>query len=162
MGDKTESGLGWAGLLIIFIVIWLLFGGGFGGDRRGGYVEAAGCTRVSNCEVERQEIIDSYNTQLNTINQGIMTRADASANTQRIMDQQRAQYDAIQGEKMFDLKTENNTLKLMSYFDNKFCQQEAQIADIRCNMLPKPNLYGVSSTCSGQVIPPLCGNCTTC
>ena len=57
--DENKSGMGWAGLLLFFVVIWILFGSmgnGFGWGGRN-VMGNAGC--VSNCEVEKQGIIDA-------------------------------------------------------------------------------------------------------
>ena len=61
---EDKSGMGWAGLLLFFVVIWILFGSmagnGLGWGNRNNW---GGCDRVSNCEVEKQGIIDSAKTQ---------------------------------------------------------------------------------------------------
>ncbi|MEG2848194.1 MAG: hypothetical protein RR904_05450, partial [Bacilli bacterium] len=127
MGDDKNGTNNTWGILIVLFLLFIVFGRGFIGGRGEdlGVVGnnlgcGCGCGRVSNCEVERQEIIDSYNTQLNTINQGIITRADMQNGFQRLSDQSRGQWDAQQGEKIFDLKMENQSLKGMIYSDGKF------------------------------------------
>ncbi|MEG1506919.1 MAG: hypothetical protein RR478_05435, partial [Bacilli bacterium] len=98
MGDKENYGnTNTWGILIVLFLLFIVFGRGFIGGRNddGGIVGnncGCGCGRVSNCEVERQEIIDSYNTQLNTINQGIITRTDMQNGFQRLSDQSRSQW----------------------------------------------------------------------
>lgn len=164
--DETKSGIGWAGLLIIFVVIWLLFGGAIGGRNNAiandGY--NGGCSRVSNCEIEKETIIRGYENNLNIINQGILTRTQAQENTNRLFDQAAGQYNAGKDEKIFDLKLANIELQNKLYMNEKFCQTDAQLADIRCNMLTKPQLSGIASTCQGQIIPRIndcgcgCGN----
>lgn len=71
-GAGMGGGFGSWGFIIFFlIIIWAFLGNGLGG--RGG------CDRVSTCEAEKQEIIDSYNTQLGVINQGNLTRQTVEA-----------------------------------------------------------------------------------
>ena len=61
--NETMSGMGWFPILFVIIVIWAIFGGGFGFNQGRGWNEGNHCSRVSNCEVEKQEIIDSARTQ---------------------------------------------------------------------------------------------------
>jgi hypothetical protein len=177
--DESKSGMTWIGVLFVILVIWAIFGGGFGnfggmghqmaqapaapiilgGDALGG-----GCNRVSNCEIERREIIDSANTQYKLEQQGAQTRAEVQAGVNSIIDQNNRIY--IQGlqTQAFDLKMENQALKNQLYSDAKFnaltsqiseccCGFNSQLDSIRANMLTKPELFGVASTCSGQLIP---------
>lgn len=167
--NKTESSYGWLIILLIFIVVLgFIFGGGniFGG--RGneavgvGAMPLNGCGYVSNCQVEKQTIINTATTQ-NLINeQAEATRAQAS----RI-------YEAQQAEKLFDLKltaqttallngqeklalkAENDALKNVIYTNDKFAHVNHRLDEISCRMLPKPELFGVATTCSGQTIPDL-------
>ena len=63
--EESKSGMSWIGVLFVILVIWAIFGGGFGngwGNR--GSCAYDGCNRVSNCEVEKREIIDSARTQV--------------------------------------------------------------------------------------------------
>lgn len=68
--DDSKTGMSWIGVLFIILVIWAVFGGGFGNGcgnglfgNRGGCLPEGGCDRVSNCEIEKNEIIDSARTQ---------------------------------------------------------------------------------------------------
>ena len=73
-------------------------------------------------------------------------------------------YEAQQSEKIFDLKMENQALKSQIFTKGLVDDVSKQLSDcccafnrrldgIECNMLTKPNLYGVAATCSGQTIP---------
>lgn len=121
--EDSKSGMSWIGVLFVILVIWAILGGGFGNGF--GWGSRGGCVPEGGCS--------------------------------RI-------YEAQQSEKIFDLKMENMSLK------NNFCTKELvsglsqQLSDcccafnrrldgIECNMLTKPNLYGVATTCSGQTIP---------
>lgn len=176
--EESKSGMTWIGVLFVILVIWAIFGGGFGngfgGWNRGGDCgNGFTCNRVSNCEVEKQEIIDSARTQYQIEQQGAATRAAVSAGTEAITAQNNRLY--IQGlqEKMFDLKMENQGLKGQLYADAKFSALTAQVESCCCgfnrrldgieaNMLTRPQLSGVAATCSGQIIPAhfggYCGN----
>ncbi|MEG1597708.1 MAG: hypothetical protein RRY22_04950 [Bacilli bacterium] len=164
MGDEKNNNNTW-GILIVLFLLFIVFGRGFIGGRGedSGIVGnnlgcGCGCGRVSNCEVERQEIIDSYNTQLNTINQGIITRADMQNGFQRLADQSRGQWDAQQGEKIFDLKMENQSLKQMVYADNKFNEINRRLDDISCNTPKRPPFYATGVQPCGYKYPP-CNDC---
>lgn len=66
--EESKSGMTWIGVLFVILVIWAIFGGfgnGFGGGwgNRNACGPEGGCSRVSNCEVEKNEIIDSARTQ---------------------------------------------------------------------------------------------------
>lgn len=163
--DETKSGMGWIGVLFIILVIWAVFGGGFGGFGRGGCgTEAAGCTRVSNCEVEKQGIIDSARTQYLIEQQSATTRAATQAGFESVMAQNNRIYEQGLQETIFDLKMENQSLKsnifvkdqtdaLAKQYAACCCEMNRRLDGIECSMLKRPNLYGVAATCSGQVIP---------
>ena len=173
--EKTESGMSWVGVLFVILVIWAIFGGGFGtgwGNRNGCATEG-GCTRVSNCQVEKQGIIDSAKTQYLIEQQGAATRAEVVAAKDTITDQANRIY--IQGLQtdMFDLKMENQALKGQIYNDAKFTALSQQLSDcccafnrrldsIECDMLKRPQLSGVASTCNGQLVPALLRNDCVC
>lgn len=180
--DETKSGMSWIGTLFIILVIWAIFGGGFGngfgwnnnrngcGDwNNGGW---NGCSRVSPCEIEKQEIIDSARTQYQIEQQGAATRAAVAEGTAEITAQNNRIYIQNLQENIFDLKMENQGLKSQIYNDAKFTALSQQLESCCCGfnrrldgiegrMLTRPNLYGVASTCSGQIIPASCGNCCT-
>lgn len=178
MYEESKSGMTWIGVLFVILVIWAIFGGGFGNgwNNRNGDYAPGGCNRVSNCEVEKQEIIDSARTQYQIEQQGAATRAAVSAGTAEITAQNNRIYIQNLSEKIFDLKMENQGLKSQIYNDAKFTALSQQLESCCCGfnrrldsiedrMLTKPNLYGVASTCSGQTIPNgfnLNSRCSTC
>lgn len=158
--EETKSGMGWAGLLLFFVVIWILFGA-FSGDR-GGYGRGGdncGCTRVSNCEVEKQGIIDSAQTRF-------LIEKTSNDNREAIMAQNSRIYEQGLQERIFDLKLENMTLKNEANADARFnalsrqyeaccCEFNRRLDGIECNMLKRPYLSGIGVTCSGQIVPPV-------
>lgn len=164
--EESRSGMTWIGVLFVILVIWAIFGGGFGNgwNNRNNDYAPGGCNRVSNCEVEKQEIIDSARTQYQIEQQGAATRTAVRDSTDAVMAQASRIYEAQQSEAIFDLKMENQSLKAQIYNDAKFSALSAQmegfargvdsrLSTIECDMLKRPNLYGIASTCSGQVIP---------
>lgn len=178
--EESKSGMSWIGVLFIILVIWAIFGGGFGNGfgwgNRGNCAPEGGCNRVSNCEVEKSEIINSARTQYLVEQQGAATRAEVVSAKDTITDQANRLY--IQGLQtdMFDLKMENQQLKGQIYNDAKFTALSQQLSDCCCafnrrldgiegQMLTKPNLFGVAATCSGQTIPGgfnLLNGCNNC
>lgn len=175
--EESRSGMSWIGVLFVIIVIWAVFGGGFGngwGNRNGnGDYGVGGCNRVSNCEVEKNEIIDSARTQYLIEQQSAATRTAVRDGTDAVMGQASRIYEDQQSEKIFDLKMENQSLKSQLYSDAKFNALSAQmegfarvvdsrLGTIECDMLKRPNLYGIASTCSGQIIPASFGSSCGC
>lgn len=186
--EETKSGIGVIGVLFIILVIWAIFGGGFGngcntgwGNRGnaghcGGWYPEGGCSRVSNCEIEKNEIIDSARTQFLIEQNGAATRTAIRDSRDEVMGQASRIYEAQQSEKIFDLKMENMSLKNSIFTKEQIDGVAKQLSDcccafnrrldgIECNMLTKPNLYGVAATCNGQTIPGgfnLLSGCNTC
>ena len=178
--EETKSGLGVIWVLFVILVIWAIFGGGFGcngggfgwGNRGncGGFVPECGCSRVSNCEIEKNEIIDSARTQFLIEQQSAATRTAVRDGTDAVMAQNSRIYEQRLQETIFDLKAENMQLKnnafvqglvtgLEKKVDDCCCGFNRRLDGIECNMLTKPQLSGVASTCNGQLIPAPWGNC---
>jgi hypothetical protein len=173
--EDSKSGLAWIWVLFVIIVIWAVFGGGFGGNSWGNHQQntpivlggesfGGGCNRVSNCEIERREIIDSATTQYQVEQQGAATRTAVADGVATIVDQNNRLYIQGLNEKLFDLKMENQALKNQMNTDAHFNALSSQLSTCCCNfnsrldsieaqMLTKPNLYGVAATCAGQFIP---------
>lgn len=171
--EENKSGLGWVGILLVVVVIWILFSAfsenGFG--NRGGYGQympygPTGCNRVSNCEVEKQGIIDSARTQFLIERNGAETRAATQAGFDAVMAQNSRIYEQGLQEKIFDLKLENMGLKseanatarfnaLSKQYSDCCCEMNRRLDGIECRMLTKPKLTGIGVTCGGQVVPPI-------
>lgn len=168
MMDEKSTGIGWIGFLLFFVVFAIVFGGGWFGNRNGYGAEAAvgGCGCVSNCEVQKQEIIDSARTQFLTVDTARQTQEANLANTRMIMDQASRIYEAQQAEKLFDCKMENMTLKnqiftqaqtdpIVRTIENCCCSFNRRLDHIEDQMLKRQPIYGVAATCNGQIIPPI-------
>ena len=152
-------------VLFIIIIIWAIFGGGlFGGNARA-YDD--GCNRVSNCEVEKQGIIDSAKTQYLVETSTNRTIEANNNNTQRLYDQSSRQYEAGLQERIFDLKLDAQTryildgqeknalnLEIATLKRDLVSQAETnaiktELNEIKCKMLKEPRLYGQAYACSG-------------
>lgn len=163
MEETSRSGMSWLGVLFVILVIWAIFGGGALGNRA---VEAAntGCNRVSNCEVEKREIIDSARTQYLIEQQGAATRTAVADGTATLKEQANRIYEQGLQETIFDLKMENQGLKASIFTKEQTDAIAKQLSDCCCafnrrldsveaNMLTKPALSGLAATCAGQVVP---------
>lgn len=172
--EESKSGMSWIAVLFIILIIWAIFGGGFGnnwGNRQPVMVDGynGGCSRVSNCEIEKQEIIDSARTQYLVEQQAAQTRAEVQAGVSSLYDQANRIYIQNLQTEAFDLKMENQSLKDQLYSDAKFTALTNQLSECCCGfnrrldgieaqMLTKPTLSGVAVTSFGQLIPASCCN----
>lgn len=159
MFEESKSGMGWIGVLFVILVVWLLFGGGLGGGCGNGWGNRNGCDRVSNCEVERQGIIDAAKTQYMIEN--------TARNTQEYLGTKIDFYeyqnlrDALSAERNKNMVLENRIYSdaqftaLSRQLESCCCGFERRLDGIECRMLTKPNLFGIASTCTGQIIPPI-------
>lgn len=150
---ENEMHFGGYGFLIVLILfIWMIFGGGFNfmGGRCGGYgygSNGCGCNAVSNCQVEKQEIIDAARTQYliertaRDTQEQTMVGLAALGNKVDFYEYQGLR-DELSKERMKNMALENRI-----YSDAKFGALEAQIAAMSCKMLKEPPLYGVSAVC---------------
>ena len=165
--DMT-TGFSWGWVIFIILILWFFAGGnGFGWGNRGtaGFLAGEafangsnGCSKVSNCEVERQGLITAAETNFRIIEEN-------RRSTDAISAQLRAQWDADQGEKIFDLKMNNlaqqnafnlalseknatiERMTLSNSMNARFDALASQIQSIQCNMLTKPNITGVGAVC---------------
>ena len=91
-----------------------------------------------------------------------------NASTEAITSQASRIYEQRLQETIFDLKMENQNLKNGIFTKEQTDALAAKISDCCCGfnrrldaiegrMLTKPALYGVASTCAGQIIPASCG-----
>ena len=165
---EMHMGFGGYGFLVtIILVLIILFGGGGGclGNLFGGGRNNCGCGGYgAEQAIEKQNIITAAETNYRVID-------ESRKSTDLISAQLRNQYDAQQGEKMFDLKL--NALAMQQGYEAKLIAKDAtiermalahemggrfdvlaaQIAEIRCNMLGKPPVFGVATSCNGIIAP---------
>ena len=169
MTMENELFGGWGFLIVLILFMWILFGGGCGGN----LFNRGGCGVATGWEVERREMIDSAQTQYRVIDEN-------RRSTELLSAQMRNQWDAEQGEKLFDLKLNNLALQqgyeakliakdatiermtLAQQMNAKFDAVMSEIAGIKCNMLGKPPVYGVGTSCNAIYAPaPFVGGCGT-
>ena len=163
MNTETTSGIGGWGLIILLFLFFIVFGNG---DFFGGRNNAYGCQGVSTCEVEKQEIIDSARTQYliedKTAQTNALIQAESSLTRQTI---DHYAYENLKDQLAME-RSKNVVLENRVYSDAQFnalsnqiqsccCANERRLDTIECQMLKRPNLFGVASTCSGQIIPPI-------
>jgi len=146
---EDKSGMGWAGLLLFFVVIWILFSGGIGGFGNRG---VGGC--ISNCEVEKQGIIDSARTQYLV--------ETTSRQTQEYLGNKIDfyEYQNLRDQLAVE-RSKNLALEGRIYSDAQFNALGNRLDAIECSMLKRPSLYGLAATCTGQIIPPITTTATT-
>ena len=121
--------------------------------------------RVKNFDLQRQN--DANTAELYKVmrNSQDATLAAVQNSTNQLAQQSRLQYDAQQGEKLFDLKlkaladqqsyeaklaAKDATIERMTLAQQMSAQMavmEKQIANISCNMLTKPQITGVGAVC---------------
>lgn len=157
--DETRSGMGWAGVLLFIVVIWVIFGGGIGNGWGRGTCNDGGCNRVSNCEVQKQEIVDSARTQY-LIETSSRQTQEYLGNKIDFYEYQNLR-DQLAAERNKNMALENRI-----YSDGQFtalsrqlerccCETDKRFDAIECRMLKRPELSGIAATCSGQIIPPI-------
>lgn len=159
MGNGAAS-TSWGVIIFFLILFWIFTGGVWGGNRNNNndndlaLLAAMKSGQVTNCELERRSLM---NTDAIT--------AAVQNSTNELSLQSRRQYDAMQGEKMFDLKlnalsqqqsyeaklaAKDATIERMTMAQNMNCQFNAlaqQIESIKANMLVKPQVTGVGAVC---------------
>ena len=155
--EEGKSGMSWASIILGIIVLLFIFGawggnGGFFGPRGGfgGYGYGfgdCGCSRVSNCEVERRGLITAAETNYRIIDQANATRATVEATAQAT--QTKIDFYAYQDlrDKLAESQRQNMMLQNQLYSDAKFNALQTQLASIQCNMLKRPDVTGIGAVC---------------
>lgn len=179
MDEKNTGMSGWGLIIFLILLFWMFTGGGFGGlfGNRNCYNNCGG---TSNCQVEKQEIIDSAKTQYlieQTARQTQdMTNAGINALGNKI------DYYQIQGlrDKLAEANNKNLQLENRIYSDNKFNALERanegmftaldqKISQLACNIPQRPPYWSAGFINCGTPIPPgyayntnNCNSCTNC
>lgn len=165
MEEKTWGiGSVLAGVVVLILLFSIFSNGtwGFNGSRN--------CYEpVSNCEVEKQGLITAAETNFRIIDENRKSSDMLSA-------QLRAQYDANQAEKIFDLKLnnvmqqnafnlalmeKNSTIERMTLansINDRFNAIDTALGSINCHMLKRPELYGYAVSCPTSAVNPF-GSC---
>lgn len=150
----TGSGMSWASMILGLIVLVFVFGFLFNGRAWGngfgpgcGYGYEGGCARTSNCEVERRGLITAADTNYRIIDQAQATRAEVLASAAKT--DAKIDFYAYQNlrDKLAEQQRQNMMLQNQIYSDAKFNALAASIADIKCNMLRRPDVTGIGAVC---------------
>lgn len=173
--EMNTMGMNW-GIVIFFLILFFIFAGGGNWFNRGNsqpngadlmtMLQSEGAMgRVKNFDLQRQS--DANTAELYKVmrNSQDATLAAVQNSTNQLAQQSRLQYDAQQGEKLFDLKlkaladqqsyeaklaAKDATIERMTLAQQMSAQMavmEKQIANIGCNMLTKPQITGVGAVC---------------
>lgn len=173
--EMNTMGMNW-GIVIFFLILFFIFAGGGNWFNRGNsqpnsadlmtMLQSEGAMgRVKNFDLQRQN--DANTAELYKVmrNSQDATLAAVQTSTNQLAQQSRLQYDAQQGEKLFDLKlkaladqqsyeaklaAKDATIERMTLAQQMSAQMavmEKQIANISCNMLTKPQVTGVGAVC---------------
>lgn len=157
--NETTTGMSWIWVLFVVIVLYLIFcrnGGLFGGDCGNAY----SCNRVSNCEVEKQGIINSAQTQFLIGQEGSATRTAVRDTQDALMAQANRIYEQGLQERIFDLKLENQQLRGNQFVKEQTdgiakaladccCGFNRRIDAIECQMLKTPPFFPTGTTFQG-------------
>lgn len=146
---------GWGFLIVLILFIWMIFGW-----NRGGCGANNTCGAVSNCQVEKQEIIDAARTQYMIENTSRITQEQTAAGLTALGN--KIDYYAYQDlrDQLAQERTKNVVLENRVYSDTQFNALRAQIEAISCGMLKQPPIYGVGTSCNAIYAPaPYAGGC---
>ncbi len=160
MEDKMSG----YGIIIVLLILFAIFGfRGFGNGFGGGYGNFGGyapygCNATTNCQVEKQGLINSARTQYliqETAEQGILaTMADG--------DKTRAKIDFYAYQELKDQlaqeRSKNIVLENRIYSDAKFNAIDAKLAEISFNTPKRPPFYAAGGLPCATVYPTGCGN----
>lgn len=152
----TSGNSVWLFVIFFILLFWFFAGNNRLGGRDVLDYSTVGCGRVSNCEVEKQGIINSATTQF---------LIEEKANqTQSLLGQKIDFYQMQnQAEKLNDAKlallAKDQTIERLQSEANanaRFCQIQNQLTNIENTMFIKPNVYPYSYICPPN---PCCNSC---
>lgn len=149
-----EKSTNWGFLILIFLFFVVFFGGGnMGGVLGYGNGNCGKCGVISNCEIEKQEIIDSARTQFlveqTSRNTQEMTLAGLNALGTKI---DYYEYQNLRDQLAAE-RAKNSELQLIAFIEGKDCNINRRLDAIQCQMLKQPPVWGQSFVCTGESIP---------
>lgn len=167
MGENTNTGMsGWGLIIFLVLLFWMFTGGNFGFGR--GFNNCNNWNnncQPSNCQIEKQEIIDSARTQYLVEQTARQTQDAASAGFAALGN--KIDYYELQNlrDQLSEAKNKNLQLENRIYSDNKFNTIEAQnismfnaleqkIAALGCELPKRPPYFAQGYVNSGYPIPP--------
>lgn len=148
MDEKYSGGFNTWGIAIFLIILFAAFLGR--GNWGANSVQAMpmpvqSCNAVSNCQVEKQGIIDSARTQYLIEDTSRQTQEKTIAGITALG----TKIDFYEYQKLQDQlaqeRTKNVVLENRVYSDAKFGAVEAQLASMSCRMLVKPDVTGIGA-----------------
>lgn len=161
--EMSTGGIGLFGYIILFVIIVWVFGGAFGGNAFGGWNRGCGFAGPGAagfgfedykaiCEAQKESIKQTATTQFLIEQQSANNRELVSAQTNAI--NAKIDYYGYQNErdKNADLSRQVMELKNQLFVKDQLAPLMAQVADIRCNMLVRPNVTGVGVACPSAAI----------
>lgn len=166
--NETNTGMSWIWVLFIVLVLYLIFcrgGAGLFGGCDNNWNN--GCNRVSNCEVEKQGIVNTAQTQFLVGQEGSATRAAIRDSQDVITSQANRIYEQSLQERIFDLKLENQQLRGNQFVKDQTdgiakalsdccCNFNRRLDAIECQMVKRPPFFPSGNTFRG--CDPCCNN----
>lgn len=149
-----EKGFSLIGIVIVLLLLFGLFGfgrgiGGYGGNAYG--MPAYGCTATTNCQVEKQGIIDSARNGFLIL--------DSARKTQELLGNKIDFYEWQKSQReLAEKDNEINRLKNELLLTNKFNVLDAKIEALSCSIPKRPPFYAAGGLPCASVYPTGCGN----
>ena len=165
--EETKSGISPTGLVILLVLLFLfmrqggLFCNGFGWGGNG--FPAFGCGGISGdfgfqnykatCDAEKAEIINTARTQFLVEQSSAATqaaiKADGDATRTKI------NFYAYQElrDKLAEMQRINSALESKLYTNAQFDVVNKELAEIKCKMLPKPDITAFGASCTPVLSP---------
>lgn len=161
--DMSTNGIGLFGYIILFVIIVWVFGGAFGGNGFGfnrgyGYGPAFAADSFgfqnykATCDAEKSEIINTARTQYLVEQKSAENNAVTTAQANMLANK----IDYYKQQDLRDKISERD--RMIAQLQNEIFVKDqlapvtAQLADIRCNMLVRPNVTGVGVACPSAAI----------
>jgi hypothetical protein len=136
---ETEMFGGWGFLIVLILFLWMLF------DRNKNH--NGDCNAVSNCQVEKQEIIDAARTQYLIEQTSRITQEQTAAGLTALGNKvDFYEYQDLRDQLAAE-RNRNMVLENRIYSDSQFNALKAQIEAIGCTMLKRPEITGVGAVC---------------
>ena len=171
MGEMKETGGMGMGLIIFLLILFALFssGGGLFAGRNG---NVAGCNVRSNCDIEKQGIIDSARNQFTTIStaentQKLIIQEEALTRSTVVNDGNKTRekvdfyaYEALKDNLAVE-RSKNSSLESMIYSNAKFNELEKQHLALLCKIDRLPQtapIYTCGVSACGYPYPGEAGN----
>lgn len=174
MGE-TNSGIGWWGVVIVLFLLFSLFGNRGWGNGLGGGNCGCGCGNglpfgaypfggigfadfgfqnyKATCDAEKAEIINTARTQFlqeqGTAATQVAIKADGDATRAKI------DFYAYQElrDKLAEAQRINSALETKLYTNAQFDVVNKELAEIKCRMLPKPDITAFGASCTPVLSP---------